>query len=76
MTRQPVFETWHDGCCLSCGCETLGADASLAAPPEVEARDGIGDYYVWCTNEECQHHVGSIVGDQECPPEWAEHTER
>lgn len=69
-----LVDKWRDGTCLTCGSATMGCDSSLAV--EADNLGEIADYYVWCTNPSCAHWVGTCVGDQECPPAWANHERR
>ena len=65
-----------DGECIECGGVTFFCPADYA-PADALANDGgareHNDYYVWCSNQECQNNLGTLVGDQECPPKWARH---
>jgi hypothetical protein len=79
---------WRDGRCLKCKSPTHETSASYAplnslgmrfsTPEEQRVGTNLGepdayDYYLWCSNSQCEFYSGECMFDDECPPDWADH---
>lgn len=77
-------EIWRDGTCLRCGSPTFETDARRAegikgvwfSMGTKLGKPGAYDYYLWCSNKDCEHHSGECLFDTECPPSWANHVDK